>query len=171
VQRSRCRDNRALTNTSAPTPLKTPPGTGGDRRDELRSGGNGLLVDGADCVQGADCKTQVCGVTEDASNVCRAVACGQDEVCADDGSACETAAARARSRRVTKRGIPVKGPRALGEGPGNDCYWPPPMGSCGTEGYRSTTDAAGTLCFSATSNEVAALSDLACQEVRCVVEQ
>lgn len=40
-----------------------------------------------------DCTTQICGVTQDADNICCAEACGDDQVCSDDGTSCETAAA------------------------------------------------------------------------------
>ena len=50
-----------------------------------------FLVDGASCTNATDCRTQVCGVTQDAVSVCCAEACGEDQVCADDGSSCEAA--------------------------------------------------------------------------------
>ena len=52
-----------------------------------------FLVEGAGCTQAADCKTQVCGVTQEANNVCCVQACDEDEVCLPDGSGCEPATA------------------------------------------------------------------------------
>lgn len=52
-----------------------------------------FLVPGAECTQGTDCKTQICGVTQDANNVCCAEGCDETQVCAADGTSCETAAA------------------------------------------------------------------------------
>ena len=52
-----------------------------------------FLVEGASCTQAADCKTQVCGVTQEANNVCCAQACDEDQVCLSDGSGCEPATA------------------------------------------------------------------------------
>lgn len=50
-----------------------------------------FLVDGASCTTATDCRTQVCGVTQDAVSVCCSEACGEDEVCAEDGDGCEAA--------------------------------------------------------------------------------
>jgi len=50
-----------------------------------------FLVDGASCTLATDCRTQVCGVTQDAVSVCCAEACSDDQVCSADGSECEVA--------------------------------------------------------------------------------
>lgn len=52
-----------------------------------------FLVPGAECTRSTDCTTQICGVTQDADNICCAEACGDDQVCSDDGTSCETAVA------------------------------------------------------------------------------
>jgi hypothetical protein len=49
------------------------------------------LIDGASCVQGSDCKSQTCGVTEANESVCCVQPCEDDEVCTDNGDGCELA--------------------------------------------------------------------------------
>ena len=48
-----------------------------------------FLIQGASCTQAADCKTQICGVTQEATNICCAAVCEQGQVCTEDGSGCE----------------------------------------------------------------------------------
>ncbi|HEU5076506.1 MAG TPA: hypothetical protein VFU02_20085, partial [Polyangiaceae bacterium] len=52
-----------------------------------------FLILGASCTQATDCKTQVCGVTQEGTNICCATACDQDHVCLADGTGCEIAGA------------------------------------------------------------------------------
>ena len=59
-------------------------------RPECQCGVAGcFLVQGASCTQAADCETEVCGVTQEATNICCSVSCEQGQVCLADGSGCE----------------------------------------------------------------------------------